>query len=444
MGGPFGFYMFSMVIMMVFMAVTWMLTSYMHLSGPIEIVVRTLFMMLAMSAFGAVMYLRQRREQRKTQQAAGGAPGATTADKEVEVLVRDAQTRLAQSSFAQSAGRDAKLIQLPVFFIAGEAGSAKTSTFIHSGTEPDLLAGQVYQDSTVTPTRPANIWLAQKTSFVEAGGALLGDPDRWATLVKKLNPSKRWWQIFGRKPQAPRAVIVCVDAEAFLKPNADEALAIVSRNLHTRIGEISQLLGIRLPVYVLFTKLDRLAFFIDFVSNLSDEEATQVLGVTLPLRGDREQGGVYAEEESRRLTGAFDELFHSLCDKRAPYLARENDAAKLPAVYEFPREFRKLRNAAVRFLVDLGRPSQLRANPFLRGFYFTGVRPVVVRDSAPVARVAQPEGMRRAATGLFGLEGAPGRSACRSRRHPDVRAASRSGCSSVICLAMFCCAIAPH
>src|SRR5579871_748551 len=392
MGGPFGFYLFSMVAMVITMGIAWVLTNLLHLSGAADVIVRTLSTGLIFGGFAAIMYVRMKRDQRKSEQATGGGgqqqPGV---DKEVDGFIRDAQTRLAQSNFAQSMGRDAKLAQLPVFFLAGELSSAKTSNFVQSGVEPELLAGQVYQDSAITSTRPVNIWLAQKTVFVEAGGGLLNDPTRWATLIKKLNPARRRWQIFGRKPQAPRAVIVCVDSEVFLKPNADEALTQTARNLHTRIGEISQLLAIRLPVYVLFTKLDRLAYFIDFVGNLSDEEATQVLGVTLPLRGDREQGGVYAEEESRRLTAAFDELFHSLCAKRPPYLARENDAAKLPGVYEFPREFRKLRNSAVRFLVDLGRPSQLRANPFLRGFYFSGVRPVVVRDSAPVARVAQAQ-----------------------------------------------------
>jgi type VI secretion system protein ImpL len=129
-----------------------------------------------------------------------------------------------------------------------------------------------------------------------------------------------------------------------------------------------------------------------------------VLGATLPLRNELEQSGVYAEEESRRLTAAFDGLFHALCDKRPPFLARENDPKKLPAVYEFPREFRKIRNASVRFMVDLGRPSQLRANPFLRGFYFSGVRPVVMKEAAPLARAAAPSSERRAATTLFGSD----------------------------------------
>ncbi len=53
---------------------------------------------------------------------------------------------------------------------------------------------------------------------------------------------------------------------------------------------------------------------------------------------------------------------------------------KLPGIYEFPRELSKLRTLLVQFLVDLARPSHLGTNPFLRGFYFTGVRPVVVDD----------------------------------------------------------------
>ena len=72
------------------------------------------------------------------------------------------------------------------------------------------------------------------------------------------------------------------------------------------------------------------------------------------------------------MTWAFNQLFHSFCDHRLLLLPREGDATKVPQSYEFPREFRKLRTALVQFLVDVCRPSQLRAGPFLRGFYFSG------------------------------------------------------------------------
>ena len=49
------------------------------------------------------------------------------------------------------------------------------------------------------------------------------------------------------------------------------------------------------------------------------------------------QAGVYAEEETRRLVGAFDSLFYSLADKRLHFLPRESDPQKIPGAYEFPR-----------------------------------------------------------------------------------------------------------
>ena len=417
--GYFGTYLISAVFMIVFLGVSWVVTGLLHLSPPAEMMVRMLLMGLVCAGFGVLFWLRSRRQNRPATDADRAQEDVATSEREIGFFVRDAETRLAASNL----GKEAKLSQLPVFFLIGETASAKTSVFVNSGVEPDLLAGQVYQGSLVVATRPLNIWLAQRSIFVEAGGQLLGEPARWGRLVKRLQPLGR--RLFGSKP-APRAVIVCVDCETFLKPGADEKLATMARALHTRIGEIAQILGARLPIYVLFTKLDRLAWFTDYVRNLTDDEVNRVLGVTLPLRTGREQGGVYAEEESRRLAAAFEALFLSLCGKRLPFLGRENQADKLGPVYEFPREFRKLRNAAVRFLVDLSRPSQLRLDPFLRGFYFSGVRPVTVKDSEPVARAASPEGrFNREATGIFDQQSliaeppTPASSAGRTRRVPQ-------------------------
>ena len=70
--------------------------------------------------------------------------------------------------------------------------------------------------------------------------------------------------------------------------------------------------------------MDRLPFFAEYVRNLTDEEAAQVLGATVPMRPAAAQG-VYGEEETARLSERFEELFRSLCDLRPEYLAREND-----------------------------------------------------------------------------------------------------------------------
>ena len=352
----------------------------------------------ALGIGGALVFIWFWSKVRPQSGGGAGAPGAAGPDDEIDSLVRDAEARLASSNLAQGA----KLGNLPVVFVIGEPGSTKTSTLLNSGLDPELLAGNVYQDNAVASTRVANIWFARGMVFVEAGGKLLSEPKRWARLLQHLQPG-RLRSVAGGG-QAPRAALLCFDAETFTRAGSADALTAAARTLQARLGEVSQRFGISFPVYVLFTKMNRVAFFEDFVRNLSNQEASQVLGATLPM-AQPGATGIYAEVETRRLSAAFDSLFYSLADRRIVFLPRENDPQKVPAAYEFPREFRKLRNGLVQFLVDVCRPSQLRASPFLRGFYFSGVRPVTVHDT-PV-EAPRPSAQRSpfdaagGATGIF-------------------------------------------
>jgi type VI secretion system protein ImpL len=363
----------------------------------------TLYIVLAVTlvllAALIVFWLVQRKKQARLAAVDRDEPASASGD-EIALLIREAESRLAGAKLEQGA----RVGNLPAYILLGDTGSTKTSVMLNSGLDPELLAGQVYQNNAVAPTRTANLWFSRRAIFVEAGGKLTSEPGKWQRLVQKLQPRS---SVVGKGEQAPRAAVVCFDCETFTRPGSADAAVAAARNLRARLAEISQSMGINLAVYVLFTKMDRLPYFAEYVRNLSNEEATQVLGVTLPMLGGRSEG-VYAEEETARLTGNFEALFRSLADGRPEFLARETDPTKLPAAYEFPREFRKIRGTAVQFLVDLCRPSQLSAGPFLRGFYFTGVRPIVVNETAPVA-AAPPQqagfGSAGGATGIFHVGG---------------------------------------
>lgn len=380
--GMFSYQLMATGGLLVYMIATWFAVSLLHLQGMTEYMVRTLVAGLGMALWALVLQGRSRKDKAKT--AAAGAPAAEAAPEDVELLVRDAEQHLASSRL----GPKAKLGSLPVIFLVGESGAAKTSTLIHSGTEPELMSGQVYQGAAVVPTHCANFWFARNTVFTEAGGKMLYDLPRWLNLVRRLRPA-RLRSLFARGAQPYRAAVVCFDCEQFLRSGAQDTVPVLSRNLRARLGEIADRYGCNLPVYVLFTRTDRMTFFTEYAGGLNDEEASQVLGVTLPVMPPR--AGVYAEQQGAALNTAFDELTDALCDKRPLFLSREHDPHKLPGVYQFPREFRKLRPSIVQFLVDVCRPSPLRAGPFLRGFYFSGVRPVLVREEPVAARAARPE-----------------------------------------------------
>ncbi len=374
-------------VLLVYLLLVWFFAGWLNPPGAGVWVLRIgLWLIGLLGAAFTVWWIRRQKAADGSDSTALPA-GATT---EVDLLVRDAIRKLKSSPM----GRGATLRNLPLIFIAGDSSSAKTTTVIHSALDPELLAGQVYQESTVVPTRVANFWYTRQAVFVDGGGGLFSQPDLWRRLIKLVQPGRI--ASAGGRQQAPRAAIVCFDCENFLRAGAPEATLSAARRLGTRLLEISQLLGISFPIYVLFTKGDRIgarsdggSAFLDYVAGLTKDETSQVLGVTLPVRAVQ-ASGVYADEETKRLEKAFDELFYSLAEKRVDLLSIGSQE-KLPGIYEFPRELRKLRKVMVQFLVDLARPSQLNVNPFLRGFYFSGVRPTVIEDLGGLQEVQAPE-----------------------------------------------------
>ena len=389
-----GVYLATGAVLLIWLILAWFIGTWLHPRDAGIWILRGGLALLGLIGGGIFLWFHHKTQSQ--QSGLGPSQGDGSAE-DVDLLVHDAVKRLRQSRL----GAGASLGKLPLVFLLGPSGGTKTTTILNSGLDPELLAGHVHQDNQILPTRTANIWYTRQAVFVDVAGGLLAQPGRWARLVKLSQPG-RISSAVGSSQQAPRAAIVCYDCENFLRSGASEFTVSSARKLAGNLQEVSQVLGISFPVYVLFTKVDRVPFFAEFVRNLSRDEATQVLGATLPVRGSQ-SAGVYAEEETRRLTKAFDDLFYSLAEKRCDLLARENEAQKRAAVYEFPRELRKIRTLLVQFLVDLARPSQLRSNPFLRGFYFCGVRPIVVDDVAPAApeSFAEPA-FDAGATRIFG------------------------------------------
>ncbi|HLY19508.1 MAG TPA: ImcF-related family protein [Bryobacteraceae bacterium] len=385
--------------LLAYLLLTFFTPNLLGLSGGKLWILRGCLWLIGIAAAAVVIWFLSNKH--KEEQGAAGAEDAPSGGEEIAVLIREAEKKLGAAHLEKGA----RIGNLPVILVIGEPSSTKTSVVLYSGLEPELLAGQVYQDGNVTSTRSANLWFSRRTIFVEAGGKLLEDQAGRSYLVRRLQPRKMA-AVFGQSGQAPRAVLVCMEAERLTA--GPQAIATLARNLRAKLGEMAGLFGIQLPVYVLFTKTDRLPFFADFVRNLNKEEVTEAVGATLPIPG--QSTGVWAEEQGARLGGAFDQIFRGLCNARPEFLARENDAARLPGAYEFPREFRKLRGALVQFLVDLCRPSQLAVGPFLRGFYFCGVRPVILQEAAPAPEARLPEKRSSAAaqeaTGMFRMQSA--------------------------------------
>ncbi|MDF1506457.1 type VI secretion system protein, partial [Roseisolibacter sp. H3M3-2] len=194
----------------------------------------------------------------------------------------------------------------------------------------------------------------------------------------------------GRAQPAPRAAVVCVSCDLFAGDQGQRAEQ-AAQLLRARLADAAREFGIALPTYVLFTKADRLPHFEAWAAPLTPGEVREPFGAALPFDADvgtAVGAGSYAERLTPRLERAFAELSASLAARRPSFLARESVEERRLAAYELPRELGKLAPAATKFLVELCRPSQLGASPRLRGFYFTGARPVVVSEGGAAAAAA--------------------------------------------------------
>ena len=369
--------------------------------------------------------VRRAQQSAKPVAARAAAPAAAPThedDTALLNLLREADQRLAQAPDVGAA----RAMDLPLYLILGPEGTGKSAVVMNSGIEPTLLAGQVAGGAGgVNPTRVANLWLAQKSLFLEVSGRVFAsEPGRFAEFLSRLRPAanepkwKSWWK--PAQPSIPlRAVLLFFDAREFSGTPELSKMDRVAQQIRDRLSSVASVLGAEFPVYVFFTKLDALPFFGEFFARMPEGEIGQVLGVLAP---ENPAGGaedrVWAEAATKRLNGCFNSLFLRLSDRRLIALAQELEPVRKPSVYEFPREFKRIRTPLVQFLVDVFKPDPLKAGPRLRGFFFTGTR-----------KGERAGAVDLGATGMQALGGAPGATQI---FRPDVtsmftRVAPRSG-----------------
>jgi type VI secretion system protein ImpL len=295
----------------------------------------------------------------------------------------DLDARLTAIRKRLSAARRPHMDKLPLVLLLGPSGSAKSTSVMGSDLSAEQLSGDTPRDGTFPPTQSVNAWYSDGTVLVEAGADLAQDPALWAHLLRWIVPRRLLAAILAGKAQSPRAAVVCFSCEGLAGSEVNpEVVLSWARALRARLLEMSEKLGVRVPVYVLFTKADRVPSFQDYFWNLTEEESGRILGSTLPLLPSHDTSS-YPDLESQRLARAFGDLFASLALKRPRFLEQEAGTVRAARAYEFPREFRKLTATASQFLLELCKPSQLQVSPFLRGFYFVGRQELPAEGSAP-------------------------------------------------------------
>ncbi|WP_322026846.1 type VI secretion system membrane subunit TssM [Burkholderia sp. BCC1977] len=175
------------------------------------------------------------------------------------------------------------------------------------------------------------------------------------------------------RPRAPiNGALLTVDL-ATLASADEQARVAEAAALRARLAELREGLGIRFPVYVMVTKMDRLAGFAEYFGALTSEGRAQAWGFTLPYGKETvAKDGLRARchhelaQLAERLTGSVD-----------THLQDEYDLDKRRKLAAMPEAFSALLGPLLdlidRVFLD-SRYDDTQLHSTLRGVYFTSAR----------------------------------------------------------------------
>lgn len=263
---------------------------------------------------------------------------------------------LKSSQLGKASGK-AALYELPWYMIIGHPAAGKSSAILYSGLDFPFGDKQAIQG--VGGTRNCDWFFTTEGVLLDTAGRYstqLEDRPEWLEFLKLL---KKY------RPKAPtNGILVAVSYPELVQHNSEQ-FSTYARQVRERINEIDDAFGVKVPIYLVFTKIDLLGGFAQFFEDVSEEERQAVWGATL----SHDQG---SEFDAVRVVGQqFDVLQQGLVQMGFDKLANNRGNVSRPALFAFPIEFNGMRAAVCKFVELLFQEDPYHSKPLLRGFYFT-------------------------------------------------------------------------
>ncbi len=293
---------------------------------------------------------------------------------EEQVVVLEERFREAVDVLRSSRKQGAtNLYELPWYVIIGPPGAGKTTVLENSGLRFPLAerfgAGALRG---VGGTRNCDWWFADEAVLLDTAGRYVTqdsdeavDSTAWTTFLALLKRYRRRRPING--------VLVAISLADVITQDAAERERHVSA-IRQRIQELNTSLGLRFPVYLMFTKSDLVAGFTDFFDELTKEERGQVWGTTFKAE-EADPGTAFARE--------YEALIGRLNGRLLTRLHQESDPGRRCLLYGFPQQLATLKESIAGFVEEIAHATRYDASPWIRGVYFTSG----TQEGAPIDRL---------------------------------------------------------
>ena len=306
------------------------------------------------------------------------SPEHQASKEEIETLKDRLQEALEILKKTRLGGRTGQqfLYQLPWYIIIGPPGSGKT-TLLKNSDLKFPLSDRYGKDAIrgVGGTRNCDWWFADEAVLLDTAG-------RYTTQDSHEKVDQAAWLGFldllkkyrSRRPIS--GAIIAVSIADLLEQNRAQQQAL-AQSIRKRIQELHEHFNIRFPVYVLFTKCDLLAGFMEYFDDLDRDKRSQVWGMTFPLNENTK------ENILDQFPTEFDLLEKQLQNQLIDKLERERGSERRNLIYTFPHQFNSLSELIKPFLDEMFQISRYGYPAMVRGIYFTSG----TQEGSPIDRI---------------------------------------------------------
>lgn len=284
-------------------------------------------------------------------------------DRRAEILALREQMKqglaaLKQSKLAVSSGGGA-LYSLPWYMIVGPPGAGKTTALRHSGLVFPFLDPSRGGLQGLGGTRNCDWWFTNEAVILDTAGRYAtaeDDRDEWFAFLDLLKK---------HRAKAPINGMIVAVSLTDIAGASEEQVEQMARILRSRLDEVIGRLQMVVPVYLMFTKTDLIAGFVEFWEDLRKSERAQIWGASFALaaNGDLDHAKAFEAE--------FDVLVEQLHGRSIDRMRTTRRVEARAKVLQFPVEFAALRQNLSGFIGTLFQKNAYQETPLFRGAYFT-------------------------------------------------------------------------
>ncbi|TDJ74802.1 type VI secretion system membrane subunit TssM [Pseudomonas putida] len=320
------------------------------------------------------------------------------------VFLQEQQQALDQqlASYLKHAGGQRALYRLPCYLVLGAEGAGKSRLI--EGTQQQFSLTHIGKAQALglhgdVPVYGVDGWISDHAVIFDPPGGFITQgcaginrhcvSDNYKPTLPMGTQANLWthlldWLVRNRGRRALNGLVLVVDLAALLHSSPEERTTL-AHLVRARLHEVSSKLGLRLPLYVVFSKLDLLDGFDEFVSQLRDAQREQLLGFSFKLNVTAASDTWLSELDTQ-----FDQLLKDLDNvTMSAFVAPFSDKQR-KRLLTFQAQLAGLHPALVKFLTKALASDRFTTPALVRGLYWSSVAQHGIVENAFLRESAQP------------------------------------------------------